>query len=133
MEKDKHRRMLIYWELKQFQVLITSNIFLSENSFSAIKEFVYCSCHWASVCAAKHPSYCRDINFFKSISYIFSYLLPNYFVPLWHIRPPTRQRVTTLSWWRVLCASMTLRATLAGDSSPGRATQARQVKGERPD
>ena len=46
--------------------------------------------------------------------------------PLW---------ATTLSRWGVLCASMILRAiaVLARANAPGRATQARKVKGEKPD
>ena len=35
----------------------------------------------------------------------------------------------TLSWLRGLSVSMTLRAMLAGELSPGRVTQARQVEG----
>ena len=34
-----------------------------------------------------------------------------------------------LSWLGGLCVSMTLRAMLAGDLSPGRATHVRKVKG----
>ena len=42
-------------------------------------------------------------------------------------------RATILSWWKALRVSMILRARLAGANAPGRVTQARRVKGGRPD
>ena len=53
----------------------------------------------------------------------------NYLILFSQISPAS----ATLQWLGGLRVSVTLKAMLAGDSSPGRATQARQVEGQRPD